>query len=49
VEEPTVDLWEADGLVPTREQVPALARLTRFPVAFFYQPHVPVGPVWVPP
>lgn len=38
VEEPAVDLWEAGELVPTAEQVEALARLTGFPVRFFYTP-----------
>lgn len=38
VEEPTVDQWEAGELVPTPEQVDALARLTDFPVAYFYMP-----------
>lgn len=47
VEEPAVDRWEAGELVLTGEQVRALARLTGFPVAFFYQPMQPVGRVWV--
>lgn len=48
VEEPTVDLWESGELVPTREQVEALAALTGFPVAFFYRDSPPpLGPVWM--
>lgn len=42
VEEPAVDQWEAEELVPTREQVQALARLTDFPVEFFYEPPEPI-------
>lgn len=41
VEEPTVDLWEAGLIVPTREQVHRLAGLTGFPWRFFYQPEPP--------
>lgn len=37
-EEPMVDLWEEGKLVPTREQIEALARLTDFPVSYFYMP-----------
>lgn len=48
VEEPAVDLWEAGDLVPTREQVEGLARLTGFPVRFFYLPPPPkMGPIWL--
>jgi hypothetical protein len=48
VEEPAVDLWEAGDLVPTAEQVEALARLTDFPVRFFYLPAPPkIGPVFI--
>lgn len=48
VEEPAVDLWEAGDLVPTREQVEALARLTDFPVAYFYRPvKTRVGLMWL--
>ena len=48
VVEPAVDMWEAGTLVPTREQVAALAVLTDFPVTFFYQPaDPPLGPVWI--
>lgn len=44
VEEPTVDRWEdpADPLLPTAEQVRALAKLTGFPVPFFYRPAVDI-------
>lgn len=44
VEEPTVDRWEdpTDPLLPTREQVQALAELTGFPVEFFYRPAVDI-------
>ncbi|MEV7011761.1 helix-turn-helix transcriptional regulator [Streptosporangium sp. NPDC051022] len=38
VEEPAVDQWETGELVPTREQVEALAKLTDYPVEFFYRP-----------
>lgn len=38
VEEPTVDMWEAGLLVPTREQVARLAVLTGVRPGFFYQP-----------
>jgi hypothetical protein len=38
VEEPTVDMWESGELVPTREQVEALARLTEYPAWVFYLP-----------
>ena len=37
-----VDRWEDGTLIPTPEQVAALARLTGHPVEFFYEP-VPVG------
>jgi transcriptional regulator with XRE-family HTH domain len=37
VEEPAVDMWEAGKLVPTPNQIRRLARLTGFPVAYFYQ------------
>jgi hypothetical protein len=37
-EEPMVDEWEAGTLVPDLGQVKALARLTLFPVKFFYLP-----------
>lgn len=42
-EEPMVDLWESGDLVPTREQVEALAELTGYPVRFFYFPVTEVG------
>jgi hypothetical protein len=38
VEEPTVDLWEAGLLVPTVDQVRLIARVTGFPMKFFYLP-----------
>lgn len=48
VEESTVDQWEAGEVVPTREQVEALAKLTRFPVTFFYMPiTVSIGPMFI--
>ena len=40
-EEPMVDEWEAGTLVPTLEQVQALAELTGWPVRFFYLPPPP--------
>jgi transcriptional regulator with XRE-family HTH domain len=40
-EEPMVDEWESAERTPTYEQVQALARLTDFPVRFFYQPPPP--------
>ena len=40
-EEPMVDEWESGARVPTLEQVQALAKLTDFPVKFFYQPAPP--------
>lgn len=48
VEEPAVDMWEAGTLVPTREQVEALATLTGFPPAFFYRDSpAGIGPAWL--
>lgn len=48
VEEPAVDLWESGELVPTRQQVEALAKLTGFPPAFFYRESpARVGPMWL--
>ena len=38
VVEPAVDQWEAGTLIPTPEQVVALAALTRMPVEYFYEP-----------
>lgn len=43
--EPAVDLWESGVEVPTPEQVKLLAKLTGFPVAFFYRPIEP-GPLF---
>lgn len=37
-QEPMVDEWESGERIPTGEQVHALARLTGFPVTFFYMP-----------
>lgn len=37
-QEPMVDQWESGERVPTKEQIHALARLTDFPVSFFYLP-----------
>jgi len=48
--EPDVDRWEDpdDELLPTPEQVVLLAKLTGFPVGYFYQPMtVHVGPMVV--
>jgi hypothetical protein len=38
VEEPAVDQWEAGELYPTWEQIVALARLTDFPLKYFFEP-----------
>lgn len=40
-EEPMVDEWESGARVPDFGQVQALAKLTDFPVKFFYQPPSP--------
>jgi hypothetical protein len=40
-EEPMVDEWESGVRVPDLTQVQALARLTGYPVRFFYQPPPP--------
>jgi hypothetical protein len=37
-QEPMVDEWESGDCVPTKEQIHAIARLTGFPVKFFYLP-----------
>jgi hypothetical protein len=46
-----VDDWEAARAVPAPEQVLMLAKLTRFPVGWFYNPVQPGpvlgGPVWI--
>jgi hypothetical protein len=46
-----VDDWEAARALPRPEQVLLLARLTRFPVAWFYKPVQPGpvlgGPAWI--
>lgn len=38
VAEPTVDLWEAGEVIPSDEELAALAELTGYPVEWFYQP-----------
>ena len=43
-QEPMVDEWESGERIPTREQIHALARLTGFPVSFFYLPAPPPMP-----
>lgn len=43
-QEPMVDEWESGERVPTKEQVQALARLTGFPMKFFYLPPPPPMP-----
>lgn len=40
-EEPMVDEWETGERIPTKEQLHALARLTGFPIDFFYLPPPP--------
>jgi transcriptional regulator with XRE-family HTH domain len=47
VEEPTVDLWESGELVPTREQVEALAELCGVTPVTFYLDDPPAGPIWI--
>lgn len=48
VREPTVDLWEAGVLLPTRAQVVRLAALTDQLVEFFYDPVLtPVGRMFI--
>lgn len=46
VEEPTVDLWESGELVPTREQMEALAWLCGVTPTFFYRDVTPIA-VWM--
>ena len=47
-EEPMVDEWEAGKRVPSFEQIQALAKLTGYPVRFFYQPPPkPLGSGWI--
>lgn len=43
-QEPMVDEWETGECIPTKEQVHALARLTGWPVTFFYLPPPPPMP-----
>lgn len=45
-EEPMVDEWETGEQIPTREQIEALARLTGWPVKFFYLPPPPKLPLF---
>lgn len=47
VEEPTVDLWESGELVPTRQQVEALAELCGVTPVLFYLDDPPAGPMWL--
>uniref|UniRef100_UPI003F49B3EB hypothetical protein n=1 Tax=Nonomuraea sp. CA-251285 TaxID=3240002 RepID=UPI003F49B3EB len=49
VPEPTVDQWESGELVPTAEQLVALARLTGQAVGWFFRPVrlELAGPGWV--
>jgi transcriptional regulator with XRE-family HTH domain len=42
--EPMVDEWETGERIPTAQQVRALARLTGFPVDFFFLPPPPPLP-----
>lgn len=46
VEEPTVDLWETGELVPTPDQVRALAKLCGVTPAMFYGEYEP-PPMWL--
>ncbi|MFG1976978.1 hypothetical protein ACGFJC_47265 [Nonomuraea fuscirosea] len=46
-EEPMVDLWEEGKLRPTPQQIEALAKLTLYPVAYFYQPAPDGGRAWL--
>lgn len=46
-QEPMVDEWESGERIPTKDQVQALARLTGFPVKFFYLPPPPKLPVFL--
>ncbi len=47
-EEPMVDEWESGERVPSLAEVQALAKLTDFPVRFFYQPAPPpLGNGWI--
>jgi transcriptional regulator with XRE-family HTH domain len=48
VEEPAVDLWESGALVPTGDQLAALAKLTGVTVEFFYGDDPPrLGVVYI--
>jgi hypothetical protein len=42
-QEPMVDQWEAGELVPTRTQIEKLAKLTDFPIEWFYRPADELG------
>ncbi|MGA4995931.1 hypothetical protein [Nonomuraea bangladeshensis] len=47
-EEPMVDEWEEGKRVPTLEQIKLLAKLTDFPIRFFYTPMPELkGPVFI--
>lgn len=47
-EEPMVDEWESGVRVPALTQIQALAKLTEFPVRFFYQPPpLPLSGGWL--
>ncbi len=47
-EEPMVDEWESGIRVPGLAQIQALAKLTGFPVRFFYQPPpAPLSSGWL--
>ena len=42
VAEPTVDLWETGEVIPSDEELAALAELTGYPVEFFYAEPAPL-------
>lgn len=46
-EEPMVDEWESGERAPSLSQVQALAEMTGFPVAFFYQTEPARASVWM--
>lgn len=47
-EEPMVDEWESGERMPSPEQIQALAKLTGYPVRFFYlPPPPPLGNGWI--
>ncbi len=45
--EPMVDWWEEGRVVPSGEEIERLAALTQFPVEFFYDASVEMGPAWM--